>query len=96
MSSSASPIRRPGKTRLDDFADKNDLGFDANVERYHLTLRGKQLTAALAFVAGTGFTLFGCCFICYYRIIMTDHVVTAMTKVSCQPYCLHLRYGLIR
>jgi hypothetical protein len=61
MSSSASPIQRPGKARLDSFADKNRLDFDADVERYHLTLRGKKLTAALAFVAGTGFTLFGCC-----------------------------------
>jgi hypothetical protein len=32
---------------------------DADVERYYLKLRGKKLTAAIAFVAGTGFTLFG-------------------------------------
>jgi hypothetical protein len=50
MSSSASPIH--GQAQSNDF--------DMDVERYRLTLRGKKLTAALAFVAGTGFTLFGC------------------------------------
>ena len=30
-----------------------------DVERHALSLRGRTLTASLAFVAGTGFTLFG-------------------------------------
>lgn len=32
---------------------------EEDVEKHALSLRGKTLTAALAFVAGTGFTLFG-------------------------------------
>lgn len=46
-----------------EFENKPLSDFDAEVERHHLSLRGKKLTAALAFVAGTGFTLFGC--VCY-------------------------------
>lgn len=33
--------------------------FEEEVESHALTLRGPRLTAALAFVTGTGFTLFG-------------------------------------
>lgn len=43
----------------ENIADKPPSEFTADVERHHLTLRGRKLTAALAFVAGTGFTLFG-------------------------------------
>ncbi|EIW82414.1 general substrate transporter [Coniophora puteana RWD-64-598 SS2] len=32
---------------------------EKEVQSYHMKLRGRKLTAALAFVAGTGFTLFG-------------------------------------
>lgn len=32
---------------------------EEDVEKHALSLRGSTLTAALAFVAGTGFTLFG-------------------------------------
>lgn len=45
--------------RFENIVDKPLSEFEKDVERYHLTLRGKRLTAALAFVAGTGFTLFG-------------------------------------
>ena len=33
--------------------------FEAEVASYALSLRGTKLTVALAFVTGTGFTLFG-------------------------------------
>lgn len=38
------------------------LGFAAEVEAAAPLLRGPMLTAAIAFVAGTGFTLFGYAF----------------------------------
>ncbi len=38
--------------------------FQAEVESLKLPLRGRLLTAAIAFVTGTGFTLFGC--VCSY------------------------------
>ena len=59
--SSPSLARRVDNRHLDNLPDKDHSDFEADVERYHLTLRGKKLTVALAFVAGTGFTLFGCC-----------------------------------
>jgi hypothetical protein len=34
--------------------------FVEEVDSLRLTLRGRKLTMAIAFVAGTGFTLFGC------------------------------------
>lgn len=34
--------------------------FQAEVESLKIPLRGRSLTAAIAFVTGTGFTLFGC------------------------------------
>jgi hypothetical protein len=33
--------------------------FEAEVASTHMSLRGRKLTAAIAFVTGTGFTLFG-------------------------------------
>lgn len=36
-----------------------EISFDAEVASYALRLRGRKLTIAIAFVAGTGFTLFG-------------------------------------
>ncbi len=33
--------------------------FEKDVASYHLKLRGRKLTAAIAFISGTGFTLFG-------------------------------------
>lgn len=33
--------------------------FDAEVASHALSLRGRKLTVSIAFVAGTGFTLFG-------------------------------------
>lgn len=33
--------------------------FNTEVESHYLSLRGRRLTAALAFITGTGFTLFG-------------------------------------
>ena len=37
-----------------------DVGYEAELQAAAPALRGRKLTAALAFVAGTGFTLFGC------------------------------------
>jgi len=37
----------------------NPSEFFADVESHRLSLRGHKLTAAIAFVTGTGFTLFG-------------------------------------
>ncbi|RDB22798.1 Sugar transporter STL1 [Hypsizygus marmoreus] len=39
--------------------DYSSPEFEAEVTAHHLSLRGKYLTVALAFVTGTGFTLFG-------------------------------------
>ncbi|KAF8122537.1 hypothetical protein EV363DRAFT_1359648 [Boletus edulis] len=39
---------------------RSDVGLcDEDIERHALSLRGRTLTASLAIVAGTGFTLFG-------------------------------------
>ncbi|KZP12128.1 general substrate transporter [Athelia psychrophila] len=43
---------------LEDVADSHSA-FNTEVESHYLSLRGKRLTAALAFITGTGFTLFG-------------------------------------
>lgn len=46
------------KTRTEH--GRSDPGLhNEDVERHALSLRGKTLTASLAFVAGAGFTLFG-------------------------------------
>ncbi|KAF9482501.1 general substrate transporter [Pholiota conissans] len=37
----------------------NSSAFEAEVASTHISLRGRKLTAAIAFVTGTGFTLFG-------------------------------------
>lgn len=37
-----------------------DSAYEAELQAVAPRLRGRTLTAALAFVAGTGFTLFGC------------------------------------
>lgn len=55
----AATVPKVDNEHRENIADKPPSEFTADVERYHLTLRGKKLTAALAFVAGTGFTLFG-------------------------------------
>ncbi len=39
--------------------DSESADFDAEVAAAAPLLRGRTLTAAIAFVAGTGFTLFG-------------------------------------
>jgi hypothetical protein len=36
-----------------------ETSFDAEVASHALRLRGRKLTISIAFVAGTGFTLFG-------------------------------------
>lgn len=38
---------------------REETSFDAEVASHTLSLRGRKLTASIAFVAGTGFTLFG-------------------------------------
>lgn len=37
----------------------DSTAFNAEVDSLRLSLRGRKLTAAIAFVTGTGFTLFG-------------------------------------
>lgn len=61
MSSSRPPTGKVDQAQevFEDVTEKPPSVFDAEVESHRLTLRGKKLTAALAFVAGTGFTLFG-------------------------------------
>lgn len=38
---------------------ENQINFESEVTSHMPFLRGRKLTAAIAFVAGTGFTLFG-------------------------------------
>ena len=55
-----------GGSKLQFSRDNNDLPeihsatFMEEVDSLRLTLRGRKLTVAIAFVAGAGFTLFGC------------------------------------
>ena len=49
-----------GTRKSKDEASVNVNGFDGSLRAPLPRLRGRALTAALAFVAGTGFTLFGC------------------------------------
>ena len=44
---------------MDEDKQREEINFDAEVASHALNLRGRKLTAAIAFVAGTGFTLFG-------------------------------------
>jgi hypothetical protein len=57
------------KLQFSESRDKNDLSsgpeihsatFMEEVDSLRLTLRGRKLTIAIAFVTGAGFTLFGC------------------------------------
>ncbi|KZT20815.1 general substrate transporter [Neolentinus lepideus HHB14362 ss-1] len=57
-SESKKPTRSP-EWRVDDVTDKPSSEFEAEVTSHLPTLRGRKLSAALAVVAGTGFTLFG-------------------------------------
>jgi hypothetical protein len=41
---------------------------EAEVASHAPSLRGRSLTAAVAFVAGTGFTLFGCVMPCDFSL----------------------------
>ena len=69
--------------------DFDSPAFQAEVESLKLPLRGRLLTAAIAFVTGTGFTLFGC--VCSY--VRCDYswinLILDMTKGSCR-LCLQL------
>ncbi len=47
-------------SRVKEAANQGDSDFEAEIYAASPKLRGRTLTAALAFVAGTGFTLFGC------------------------------------
>ena len=60
-----------------------DPAYEAELQAVAPRLRGRTLTAALAFVAGTGFTLFGC--VSYTVSISVASILTGpvMTKVSC-------------
>jgi len=44
---------------MDEDKQREEINFDAEVASHALNLRGRKLTASIAFVAGTGFTLFG-------------------------------------
>lgn len=44
---------------LENLTGMSGTQLDQKVEEYKPHMRGKKLTYALAFVAGTGFTLFG-------------------------------------
>ena len=63
---SSSPRRSdsalPKKAEAETSVEVEPTGFDAEVAAAAPLLRGPALTAAIAFVAGTGFTLFGCVF----------------------------------
>ena len=63
---SSSPRRSdsalPKKAEAETSVGVEPAGFDAEVAAAAPLLRGPALTAAIAFVAGTGFTLFGCVF----------------------------------
>ena len=57
------------KLQSSESRDKNDVSsgpeihsatFMDEVDSLRLTLRGRKLTIAIAFVTGAGFTLFGC------------------------------------
>lgn len=52
--------REPAESVGDASSSSHDSYSDADVVAAAPRLRGRTLTAALAFVAGTGFTLFGC------------------------------------
>lgn len=60
------------KQQFENITDKSPS--EAEVESFRLNLRGKRLTAALAFVAGTGFTLFGWVLYHFGIIYSVDHV----------------------
>ncbi|EMD40622.1 hypothetical protein CERSUDRAFT_44561 [Gelatoporia subvermispora B] len=45
--------------RLKEVSDATDSEYEAQIREAAPALRGRKLTAAIAFVAGTGFTLFG-------------------------------------
>ncbi|TFK49307.1 general substrate transporter [Heliocybe sulcata] len=51
--------RRSPDVRIEDLTDKSPTEFEANVAARIPKLRGRKLNAALAFIAGIGFTLFG-------------------------------------
>ena len=41
------------------FEDSEYSHYEEEAKQHYMTLRGKKLSAALSFVSGTGFTLFG-------------------------------------
>lgn len=47
------------ETHVDEISPSNDSEYENQIRVASPKLRGRALTAALAFVAGTGFTLFG-------------------------------------
>ncbi|KII95223.1 hypothetical protein PLICRDRAFT_34067 [Plicaturopsis crispa FD-325 SS-3] len=49
----------PSEAHWEDSERRPPSEFEQEVASHHMKLRGKSLTATLAFVAGTGFTLFG-------------------------------------
>lgn len=73
---------------IDTGHEQIDQQFDLNpadIAAHTPSLRGRKLTAAVAFVAGTGFTLFGC--VKKYltiEILILRFKNLGMTKASCR------------
>ena len=68
--------------------DFESEGFKQQVESHKLSLCGRKLTWAIAFVTGTGFTLFGCASDdkrVHWVWKHWSHWVIDMIKVSCLP-----------
>lgn len=71
------------KTLMDH--EKESRLQEEDVERHALSLRGKTLTAALALVAGTGFTLFGYAFCTVFCNSLSETwIFVDMIKASCR------------
>ncbi|PSR71816.1 hypothetical protein PHLCEN_2v12317 [Hermanssonia centrifuga] len=64
-------------TTMKEVTSQDSLDFEAAVLAASPRLRGRKLTAALAFVAGTGFTLFG-----YDQGVMSA-LLTAKQEIGC-------------
>lgn len=68
--------------KVELFSDTSEADVRANAPRLH----GRTLTAALTFVAGTGFKLFGFVFNLAQLVAILKEYRLAMIKASCLPY----------
>lgn len=73
-SSSTGAMNRPSSEAVpgEKAEGTPDVAFEAQLQAVAPSLRGRRLTAALAFVAGTGFTLFGCAAFSSFPASITD------------------------